>query len=61
MYGGRVYIVFTNIAPMLYIAEDPCNSDPCMYGGTCFNETVGYSCWCVLGYKGDNCEIGRLH
>ena len=40
------------------IAE--CDSDPCMNDGTCLEEVVGsFKCNCN-GYKGDNCQDGKL-
>ncbi|XP_042201325.1 von Willebrand factor A domain-containing protein 2-like [Callorhinchus milii] len=39
------------------VCPDPCDSGPCLNGGTCIMETVDeYSCLCPLGYGGDkNC------
>ena len=33
-----------------------CDSQPCEYGATCLNEVNAYSCVCVPGYSGNNCE-----
>eukprot|EP00058_Branchiostoma_floridae_P022698 XP_002608188.1 hypothetical protein BRAFLDRAFT_125860 [Branchiostoma floridae] len=35
---------------------DECASDPCQYGGTCTDGVNGYTCECVAGYTGDDCE-----
>lgn len=36
----------------------PCNSSPCMYGGTCEDFYNGnYRCICPLAYTGPNCEF----
>ena len=37
---------------------DECLTSPCQNGGTCTNKENGYTCDCVDGYKGDNCERG---
>ena len=41
---------------------DECASSPCLNGGTCKNSNSSnrYTCFCVLGYKGVNCQIGNL-
>uniref|UniRef100_A0A3Q3AL05 coagulation factor Xa n=1 Tax=Kryptolebias marmoratus TaxID=37003 RepID=A0A3Q3AL05_KRYMA len=39
---------------------DACVSFPCAHGGTCKDGIGSYSCYCQEGYKGFNCEIGRL-
>ena len=45
----------------LHLIVNPCTNNPCQNGGTC---TVAgddtYSCSCVEGFEGDNCETGRL-
>ncbi|KAI8485993.1 DNA repair protein Rad9,Rhp9 [Branchiostoma belcheri] len=33
-----------------------CTSSPCMNGGTCQNQGHGYTCSCIPGYTGNNCE-----
>ena len=37
-----------------------CDSNPCLNGGTCMDEVDKHSCKCKPGYKGENCEIGKL-
>lgn len=37
---------------------NPCDSAPCLNGGTCLNFTTTlFSCKCPLGYQGQHCEI----
>lgn len=36
-----------------------CDSSPCKNGGTCADGINSYSCDCVPGYMGSNCEIGN--
>jgi len=41
---------------------DECASDPCMNSGTCSTANVNmYSCDCVAGYTGTNCETGNSY
>jgi hypothetical protein len=35
---------------------DDCAGDPCQNGGTCIDGIDAYSCECLLGYEGDDCE-----
>ena len=35
-----------------------CTSSPCMNGATCTNTVNAYTCGCVAGYMGTNCETG---
>ena len=38
---------------------DECESDPCENGGECHNGNNAYSCTCMPGYNGTNCETGK--
>ncbi len=38
-----------------------CASNPCRNGGTCVDGINSYTCQCVQGYFGTNCEIGKHH
>ena len=42
--------------------EEPhvCDSNPCMNGGTCQDEGLGYDCNCPLDVTGDLCINGNL-
>ncbi|XP_069042017.1 neurocan core protein isoform X1 [Lepisosteus oculatus] len=37
--------------------NDPCQTNPCLHGGTCLSTGDLYSCQCQPGYSGENCEI----
>lgn len=38
---------------------DDCGSSPCMNDATCVDGLESYSCRCVPGYSGSNCQIGK--
>uniref|UniRef100_A0A8C2E4Z6 Neurocan core protein n=1 Tax=Cyprinus carpio TaxID=7962 RepID=A0A8C2E4Z6_CYPCA len=40
-----------------YQEDDPCQTNPCLHGGSCLTEGEGYSCLCPQGYSGESCEI----
>ena len=37
---------------------DECTSSPCQNGGSCIDQINAYTCDCVDGYDGMNCENG---
>ena len=37
---------------------DDCHSAPCQNNGTCQDAIAMYSCNCISGYHGSNCETG---
>ncbi|KAM4738826.1 neurocan core protein [Anableps anableps] len=39
------------------VESNPCQTSPCLHGGSCLQEGDSYSCYCPQGYSGENCEI----
>ena len=39
---------------------DECATSPCQNGGSCTDQVNGYTCNCVDGYDGTNCETGNV-
>ncbi|XP_038072278.1 uncharacterized protein LOC119740886 isoform X2 [Patiria miniata] len=39
---------------------EPCDSRPCMNGGTCSSYPAGFTCRCASGYSGPTCEYAEL-
>jgi hypothetical protein len=46
--------------PITFLIKDidDCSPSPCENGGTCIDEVDSYTCQCVPGFDGDNCENG---
>ena len=38
--------------------KNECSPDPCLNGATCVDGVNQYTCNCVPGYTGTNCETG---
>ncbi|XP_032902672.1 neurocan core protein isoform X2 [Amblyraja radiata] len=36
---------------------DPCQMNPCLHEGSCLSNSTMYTCNCVAGFAGENCEI----
>ncbi|XP_011880731.1 PREDICTED: protein eyes shut isoform X3 [Vollenhovia emeryi] len=48
--------VLSTVITVFALGSD-CSGDPCMYGICLDNENSTYSCYCIDGYTGINCEI----
>ncbi|XP_029460528.1 coagulation factor X [Rhinatrema bivittatum] len=40
----------------IYVDGDQCDPNPCYYGGSCTDGIGGYTCLCLAGFEGRNCE-----
>ena len=38
---------------------DECATSPCQNGGSCTDQVNGYTCNCIAGYDGTDCETGN--
>ena len=50
---SRVMLVFPDI--------DECGSNPCANRGTCIDGVNSFTCSCVEGYTGRDCETGMYY
>ncbi|XP_069784653.1 neurocan core protein [Narcine bancroftii] len=41
----------------VFVLPDPCQTNPCLHEGACLSNSTMYSCDCVAGFTGENCEI----
>uniref|UniRef100_U3JP32 coagulation factor Xa n=1 Tax=Ficedula albicollis TaxID=59894 RepID=U3JP32_FICAL len=41
----------------VFVDGDQCSSNPCHYGGQCKDGIGSYTCTCLDGYQGKNCEF----
>ena len=55
-----VFKTFDNIVFVL-IDIDECATDPCQNGGTCIGLVNDYTCNCVTGYEGKDCQTSTYH
>ena len=44
---------------LYHVDINECEDNPCQNGGTCEDKINSYSCTCIKGYVGENCETGR--
>ncbi len=56
IYGAQLSRLVINITVIL-----DCIRNPCQNSGTCIEGVNGYSCNCVSGYEGINCETSNLN
>ena len=61
------FLEFINLQPcgvevlVCLLAElDECESGPCQNGAACEDKFNNYTCSCVAGYTGRDCETGGL-
>ena len=47
--------------PYYQLDIDECASNPCENSGTCADAVNGYTCSCVAGFTGTNCETSKYH
>ena len=52
-------LILDNSYSNIFIDIDECASSPCQNGGSCTDQVNGYSCNCVYGYNGTDCETGN--
>ena len=59
--GTTTAVVYRTVLDglILYVlASNACGSTPCQNGATCEEAQGGYSCTCIAGFEGNDCETG---
>lgn len=54
------YLSIWNIYNMLSQEVSPCDSSPCPNNMTCVRDGANYTCQCMAGFTGLNCENGKV-
>ena len=59
-YATNAHCLLTKNTKILLAEINECWSNPCVNGATCTDHVGSYSCQCVPGYEGTNCQ-GKLN
>ena len=54
----KLYIFQNFIIKYISLEIDECASEPCNNGGSCVDDGAEFSCACVAGFTGEQCETG---
>lgn len=58
LYGEFKFHIEAAVS-VVAVDSNPCQTNPCLHGGSCLQEGDGYSCYCPQGFSGESCEIGE--
>ena len=54
-----MYHIVSHLKLSFFVDIDECATNPCQNSGSCTDQINGYTCSCVDGYDGTNCENGK--
>ncbi|KAL4636287.1 hypothetical protein GN956_G13826 [Arapaima gigas] len=55
----KTWLLLLTVFMCLCSDGDACEAKPCINRGVCKDGLQGYTCFCLPGFQGHNCEIGR--
>jgi len=59
MYNRYITLAICTYGTYFVLDINECISYPCTNDGTCIDEVNGYSCTCLGGFTGTQCEISN--
>lgn len=51
----------SQLCTIILAVQDACLSNPCHNNGTCSSSSSSYTCLCLPGFIGRNCELGKIY
>ena len=54
-------LIFPDTNLYVFLDVDECLNNPCLNEGVCENTQGSYTCICVEGREGNNCQTGKIY
>lgn len=56
----KIEMFYEKVCKFLFLERNVCEFFFCKNGGRCEIVNVIFFCWCLFGYMGDRCEMGKF-
>ena len=56
----KLFLFLINIIVSMFADIDDCTDTSCLNGGTCVDGVDTFTCTCLPGWTGTNCEFSEL-